>query len=172
MSDLDPLDRRALERLLDDGRVSWAELGESLGLSAPAAAERVRRLRTEGVIDGFTARVRPERVGLALTVLVAVRLIRHEDRAAFLRFVETCPEIRECHHVTGEDDYALKAHVSGVPRLEELLGKDLHAAVPGGVRSRTTLVLSTVKDSTALPLAPAPARDAGPPTRSKRRSPR
>lgn len=156
MSLLDPIDRLALARLMEDGRLSWADLGAALRLSAPAAAERVRRLVTEGVIAGFTARVRPERVGLALTVLVAVRLERHEEREAFLRFVEGCDEIVECHHVTGEDDYVLKVRCSGVPRLEALLGGDLKSAVRG-IRTRTTLVLSTVKDTPSLPIVPPDA---------------
>jgi Lrp/AsnC family leucine-responsive transcriptional regulator len=166
MTSLDPLDRRALVCLLADGRLSWAELGQSLGLSPPAVAERVRRLRTEGVIDGFTVRVRPERVGLPLTVLIAVRLERHEDRGAFLRFVAECAEITECHHVTGEDDYALKVRCSGVPRLEELLATELRGAL-SGIRTRTTLVLSTVKDTPALPLAPPEEK----PARRSRRKP-
>jgi Lrp/AsnC family leucine-responsive transcriptional regulator len=132
--------------------------------------ERVRRLRTAGIIDGFSARVRPEKIGLGLTVLVAVRLERHEERGEFLAFVARCPEIQECHHVTGEDDYVLKVRCSGVPRLEALLGSELKEAARG-IRTRTTLVLSTVKDSPVLPLGETAAAEAkrGQSQRRKRR---
>lgn len=165
MTALDAIDHRAIELLVRDGRLTWAELGAALDLSPPAAAERVRRLITDGVIAGFSARVAADRVGFPLTVLISVRLERHEERRSFLRFVQTCAEIQECHHVTGEDDFVLKVRCSGVPRLEELLGDEMRRAV-SGLRTRTTLVLSTVKDTPALPSAGSSATAAPPaPTR-------
>ncbi len=134
-----------------DGRLSWADLGEALGLSAPAAAERVRRLRSDGVISGFTAKVDPERVGLGLTVYVAVRVGRPEDRPKLLSYAAERPEVQECHHVTGDDDYLLKIRCSGVRRLETILSEELKGTIPSVV-TRTTLVLSTVKDSSVLPI--------------------
>jgi Lrp/AsnC family leucine-responsive transcriptional regulator len=148
---LDEIDRNTLLRLMRDARLSWADLGHELGLSAPAAAERVRRLRSSGVISGFSVRVDPERVGLALTVYVAVRIGRPEDRPKFLSYVAERPEVQECHHVTGDDDYLLKIRCAGVRRLETILSEELKGTIPS-VATRTTLVLSTLKDSPVLPL--------------------
>ncbi|HEX5699004.1 MAG TPA: winged helix-turn-helix transcriptional regulator, partial [Rubrobacter sp.] len=77
-------DLQTLRRLMRDGRITWAELAQLLGLSAPAAADRVRRLEERGVIRGYEALVDPEAVGLGVTAFVAVTLERPEHRAGFL----------------------------------------------------------------------------------------
>ena len=134
------------------GRVSWTDLAHHLGLSAPAAAERVHRLEQRGIIRGYAALVDAEAAGYPLTAFVSVVLDRSDRRGAFLRRVATLPEIAECHHVAGEDDYLLKVRCRSTSDLDRFLVESLKSA-PGVMRTRTTIVLSTAKESVAVPIA-------------------
>jgi Lrp/AsnC family leucine-responsive transcriptional regulator len=133
------------------GRESWATLGVALGMTGPAAAERVRRLEADGVIRGYAALVDPDAVGAGLTAFVSVTLERPGNRAAFLRRVSRLTAIQECHHVAGDYDYLLKVRCAGTADLDRILTDELKA-VPGVVRTRTTVVLRTLKESVIVPL--------------------
>jgi Lrp/AsnC family transcriptional regulator, leucine-responsive regulatory protein len=133
------------------GRITWSELAGILELSAPATAERVRRLEERKIIKGYTALIDPEAVGCELTAFIAVTLERPEHRAAFLQRVQELAEIQECHHVTGEDDYLLKVRCRNTRGLEQLVSENLKG-LPGILRTRTTIVLSTTKETPILPL--------------------
>jgi Lrp/AsnC family leucine-responsive transcriptional regulator len=148
---LDALDLKVLRHLTAQARMTWAELAAQLGLSPPAAADRVRKLEERGVIQGYAARVNPQSLGYDLTAFVAVTLNHSRDRADFLAQINACAEIQECHHITGEDDYLLKVRCQGTQGLEQLITDHLKA-IPGVVKTRTTIVLSTVKETTALPV--------------------
>jgi Lrp/AsnC family leucine-responsive transcriptional regulator len=117
---LDDTDRRLLTELQEDARLSLAELGRRVGLSSPAVAERVRRLTDEGVIRGFRADIDPRALGYALSVIVRVRPApRQVPKVAEL--ARATPEVVECHRITGEDCFFLKAHVRDVEHLEEVI---------------------------------------------------
>jgi Lrp/AsnC family leucine-responsive transcriptional regulator len=133
------------------GRRTWADLAADLGLSAPAAADRVRRLEERGVIRGYAALVDPAAVGCDLTAFVAVTLERPADRAAFLALVAGLPEVQECHHTAGDDDYLLKVRCAHTRDLDRVLSLELKS-LPGVVRTRTTIVLSTLKETPVLPV--------------------
>lgn len=148
---MDTNDIKVLRFLQDEGRASWTRLGELLGITGPAAAERVHRLEQRGIIRGFTALIDPESVGLALTAFVAVSLEKPAHRDAFLKRVQTLPEIQECHHCTGEDDYLLKVRCRGVSDLDRLINTELKS-LAGVLRTRTTVVMRTSKDTPALAL--------------------
>ncbi|MEP7285062.1 MAG: Lrp/AsnC family transcriptional regulator [Chloroflexota bacterium] len=148
---VDEIDFKAIDQLMQNGRMTWAELGGILGLSAPAAADRVRQLENHGVITGYTALVDPEAVGYGLSAFIAVTLDRPQHRAAFLELVERLPEVQECHHVAGDDDYWLKVRCSGTRHLDWLLSEQLKG-LPGVLRTRTTIVLSTTKETLTVPL--------------------
>jgi Lrp/AsnC family leucine-responsive transcriptional regulator len=151
---VDSIDIKALQTLQITGRESWAALGESLGMTGPAAADRVRRLEERGVIRGYAAVVDPGAVGVGLAAFVSVSLERPKDRTRFLALVERLSEIQECHHVAGDDDYLLKIRCRDTSDLERLLTRDLKG-LPGIARTRTTVVLSTVKETLAVPIASA-----------------
>jgi len=151
MKSLEIIDLKVLGQLMTYGRTTWAELAGILGLSAPAAADRVHRLEERGVIKGFAALVDPEAVGCGLTSFIAVTLERPEHRAAFLEGVQEMPEVQECHHVTGEGDYLLKVRCRGTRELERVITDELKT-IPGVVRTHTTIVLSTLKETPVLPL--------------------
>lgn len=145
-------DSKVLRLLMHAGRTSWADLAEHLGLSAPAAAERVRRLEQRGLIRGYAALVDPEGAGYPLAAFVAVELDRPDRRSSFLKRVTAMPEVAECHRVAGDDDYLLKVRARSTKDLDRFLVESLKA-IPGVLRTRTTIVLSTVKESVEVPLA-------------------
>jgi Lrp/AsnC family leucine-responsive transcriptional regulator len=148
---LDEVDSKVIQHLMTQGRITWAELAGMLELSAPATADRVRRLEERQVIKGYTAQVEPEAIGFHLTAFVAVTLERPSDRAGFLQKIEDLPEVQECHHVTGDDDYLLKVRCRNTKDLERLLSEEIKG-LSGILKTRTTIVLSTVKETTALPV--------------------
>jgi Lrp/AsnC family leucine-responsive transcriptional regulator len=148
---MDEFDFKILAALMRQGRMTWADLGNLLGLSAPATADRVRQLESRGVIKQFAALLNPSAVGYGLTAFIAVMLDRPQQRAGFLEHIQALPEIQECHHVAGEDDYWLKARCMNTQHLDWLVSEQLKT-IPGVVRTRTTIVLSTNKETSALPL--------------------
>src|SRR3954468_8897602 len=119
---LDATNRRLLAELQLDGRLSLAELGRRVGLSSPAVAERLSRLRRDGVIMGVHARVDPRAVGLALSAVIRIRPAPGLLRNVAALAVET-PEVVECLRVTGDDCYVMRAHVRDVLHLEEVLDR-------------------------------------------------
>ncbi len=145
------LDMKAIKLLLRNGRASWAELGKELGLSAPAAADRAHKLEQRGVIRGYAALVDPGAVGYPLTAYVSVSLASHQKRAAFLRAIDKMDQVAECHHVAGDDDYLLKVRCRGTQDLDHLLATQLKDKL-GVARTRTTIVLSTAKESVQVPI--------------------
>ena len=118
----DTTDRSILRELQVDGRVSIAELGRRVGLSPPAVADRLRRLEAEGTIRGYRAQVDPRALGYALGAIVRVRPAPRQIRRVAEVAQET-PEVVECHRVTGEDCYFMKAHVRDVEHLEEVIDR-------------------------------------------------
>lgn len=151
---MDTNDIKALRLLQHEGRASWTKLGDLMGITGPAAAERIRRLEERGIIRGFTTVIDPESVGLALTAFIALSLEKPAHRKAFLQRVQALPEIQECHHCTGDDDYLLKVRCKSVADLDRVINTELKS-LPGVVRTRTTIVMRTSKDSTALALPTA-----------------
>ena len=151
---MDALDRKALQLLAKDGRVTWSDLGQALELSAPAAAERVRKLEERGVIKGYTALLDAESLGYSLTAFVHVTLADQRKRQAFHAGIKRLEQVVECHHVAGEDDFLLKVRCRGTRDLDRLLVEDLKGRL-GIARTRTTIVLNTAKETPAIPIDPA-----------------
>jgi len=118
----DPTNARILEELQRDGRVTFAELGRRVGRSAPAVAERVQRLEEDGAILGYRALVDPRALGFALSAIIRVRPA--PDRLKTVAEVaQKVEEVVECHRVTGDDCYVMKAHVRDVEHLEEVIDR-------------------------------------------------
>jgi Lrp/AsnC family leucine-responsive transcriptional regulator len=119
---LDPIGLRMLAELQDDGRLSVAELGRRVGLSPPAVGERLARLQDARVITGYHAELAPRALGLALSAIVRIRpapgQLKNVAEAA-----RAAPEVVECHRITGEDCYFMKAHIRDVEHLEELIDR-------------------------------------------------
>ncbi len=147
---MDNYDSKAIASLMANARISWAELGSLLGLSAPAAAERVRKLEEKGIIKGYAALVDPKEAGFGLGAFVSVTVEDAQYRRIFLELVAQAPEILECHHVAGVEDYILKVRCADTQELERLISGRIKN-LPG-IRTRTTVVLSTVKETPVLPV--------------------
>jgi Lrp/AsnC family leucine-responsive transcriptional regulator len=117
---LDEPNRRLLTELQQDARLSLAELGRRVGLSPPAVAERLARLERQGVIRGYRAELDPEALGYPLSAVIRIRPAPRELRKA-AQAAQRLPEVVECHRITGEDCYLIKAHVRSVAHLEEVI---------------------------------------------------
>ena len=166
-------DTKTIAHLMANGRESWASLGELLGVTGPAAAERVRKLEERGVIRGYTAVIDPAAVGIGITAFVAVTLDRPRHRRAFLERVAALAEVQECHHVAGDDDFLLKVRCTDAEHLDHVLSNELKG-MDGVARTRTTIVLRTVKETTVLPVGDAATKHAAQPAvhRATRRATR
>ena len=119
---LDATNRRILAELQSDGRLSLAELGRRVGLSPPAVAERVQRLEADGVVRAYRAEIDPRALGLALTAIIRVRPAPGQ-LANVADLARETDEVVECHRVTGDDCYFMKAHVRDVTHLEEVIDR-------------------------------------------------
>lgn len=154
--DLDKTDFKVLACLSSQGRMTWSELAAQLGISPPAAADRVRKLEEAGVIEGYTALLNSASLGYDLTAFIAVSLERPGQRAVFLEHIASLTVVQECHHMTGEDDYLLKVRCRNTRDLEHLISEVIKE-IPGVVKTRTSIVLSTLKETSILPLPSDPA---------------
>lgn len=133
------------------GRTTFAELAGMLGLSAPAAADRVRKLEERGIIKGYAALVDPEQVGCGVTAFVSVALERPQHREGFAEAVVSMAEIQECHHIAGDFDYLLKIRCGTLRDLEQIVGVRLKG-IDGVIRTRTTIAVAALKETPVLPL--------------------
>lgn len=147
---MDSIDIKLLSILMQQARSTWAELGARLGLSAPAIADRARKLEEAGVIKGYSALIDPETVGCGLAAFISVTLECPDTRYAFLELVGNQGQIQECHHVAGSEDYILKVRCHNTRDLENLISEQIKA-LPG-IKTQTTVILSTVKETHVLPV--------------------
>ncbi len=150
---MDSIDKQILAALMAEGRISWAELAQRTGLSAAAVAQRVRRLERAGLVTGYAARLDPDALGAGLLAFVFVRFTDPRLRRGFLRKARALPWIQECHHVAGDLDYLLKVRCASTKELEHLVSVELKDRCRAA-ETRTTIVMGTEKETTALPLPP------------------
>ena len=148
---LDKLDRKILRILQSDGRISMKDLAEQVGLSVTPAIERVKRMERDGVITGYHARLNPAAVGATLLVFVEITLNQksasHFDQ--FRREVLRIPEVQECHLVSGDFDYLIKARIHEMAEYRKLLG-DMLLNLPGAAQSKSYVVMEEIKETLAL----------------------
>lgn len=136
---MEDLDRRILELLTEDGRMSYTDIGRATGLSTSAAQQRVRRLEQRGVIEGYTARVNPTAFGHLLTAFVAIAPFDPAQPDDAPERLAPLPEVVSCYSVAGESSHILHVRVTSPAHLERLLAEIRSAA---HVSTRTTMVLS------------------------------
>ena len=150
---LDRIDRRILEVLQEDGRISNVALARKVNLTPTPCLERVRRLERDGYIRGYSARLDPELVGAGLLVYAEITLT-HTARDVFREFRAEAlklPQILDCHLVSGNFDYLIKARVRDMQEYREFLGDKL-LSLPGVNGSRSYVVMEEVKETLALAL--------------------
>jgi Lrp/AsnC family transcriptional regulator, leucine-responsive regulatory protein len=143
---LDPTNRRILLELQSDARLSLAELGRRVGLSAPAVGERLGRLELAGVIAGYRAELDPRALGYALTAVLRIRPAPRQI-AAVAELARDTPEVVECHRITGEDCFIMKLHIRTVEHLEEVIDR----FTPYG-QTTTSIVQSSPVPGRGVPL--------------------
>jgi Lrp/AsnC family leucine-responsive transcriptional regulator len=151
--DLDRIDLKILHALQQDGRISNLKLAEIVSLSPTAVLARVQRLSKDGVIEGYEARLNPDKLGAGLMVFVEVLLDKTTPNVfeAFKAAVQVRAEIMECHMVAGGFDYLLKTRMADMSAYREFAGTVLWQ-LPGVRETRTYAVMEEVKNTTHLPL--------------------
>lgn len=150
---LDDVDRVLLTHLQTDARITNTELARLVDLSPTGLQKRLRKLEDTGVIAHYVTLVNREAVGYDMLCFVQVTLKHHEPDGVitFREAVQTMPEVQECYFLTGEYDYLLKVIVRSRRDLERFLMETL-TPMPGMDKIRTSLVLSEIKMSTAVPV--------------------
>lgn len=143
----DATDYALLTELQADGRMTHAELGRRVGLSAPAVAERLRRLERLGVITGYAIRLDPAKLGFRVISFIRLAAFGAEPGNASIRRLMEIPEVLETHHVVGDDCWIFKVAVPDVGRLEEILTRMTELG-----RTTTSIVLSSPLTEHRLPL--------------------
>ena len=157
MHALDKLDRHILRSLQDNGRASYEQIADTVGLSPSAVLRRVKRLEDTAVIDRYVALVKPEAVGLGLTAYLNVRLEKlteshkRNPMDVFRASVQSWPEVVECVALTGEMDYLLRLLVRDMAHYSQFIMNTLlkHPSVQD---CKTSFVMDRVKSTTAVPL--------------------
>jgi Lrp/AsnC family transcriptional regulator, leucine-responsive regulatory protein len=148
---LDKIDRHILRILQADGRIAMKDLAEAVGLTVTPCIERVKRMERDGVITGYHARVDPAQLGAALLVFVEITL-GHKGGSMFEQFrreVMKIDEVLECHLVSGDFDYLIKARIGEMSDYRKLLGEIL-LQLPGAAQSKSYVVMEEIKESQAI----------------------
>lgn len=140
---MDVIDIKILEVLQDNARVSISELSKQVNLSLSAVSERLKKLENSNIIDQYTTILDAKLMGKDLSVVISIGLESTSDTKSFLEFVDSEPEILECHYITGEYDYMLKVTTPNTHTLELIMNKI--KSFHGIKRTQTNVILSTTK---------------------------
>lgn len=150
---IDATDKKILEIMQKDGRITNSKLASLIGISPPATLERVRNLEASGVISRYAALVDREKIGLGVMAIVSVSLAVHEMTSVDkikARLLEL-DEVLECHMVSGEDDFVLKVALESIHSYSDFAMQKL-ASIPGIQNFKSSFVLNTIKNSTCFPI--------------------
>ncbi len=153
MSGLDEIDRKLLNLLQQDSRLTLQQLADKVGLSPTPCHRRIRLLEERGVIAGYSATVDQRKVGLPVSVFVSIKLARQteEDLQKFAKAVALWPEVLECYLMTGHRDYLMRVVVADLSAYEQFLKQKLtRLDIVASIES--SFALDQIKYSTALPL--------------------
>lgn len=142
---IDATNARLLLELRDNPRLPMTQLGRRVGLSSPAVTERVRRLEEAGIITGYRLDLNPAALGLPLTAYIRVRP-NPGQLGKIADLARRIPEVVECHRITGDDCFILKAHFPAMDQLDRILDRFLHFGT-------TT---TSIVQSSPVPLRPPP----------------
>ena len=135
---LDETDRKIIEILQEDGRISMKDLGKLIGLTSPAVSERIKRLENCGIISGYKAIINPDALGRNIKAFIHISLPGSQSYAEFLENAKSDPRIVECHHITGDDCSLLKVLVRDMQELENVID-----SIKKIGSTKTSVILST-----------------------------
>lgn len=152
-ADLDRTDRRILDILQADGRITNLDLADRIGLSPTATSDRLRRLLKDGYVSGFGARLDPHKLGFGLLVFIEVMLDKTTPEVfdQFAEGIRRAPAVLECHMVAGGFDYLVKTRFRDMNAYRNFLGQVLWT-LPGVKETRTYAVMEEIKNDGPLPL--------------------
>jgi len=152
---LDSTDKNILTILQKDGRITNAKIAQKVGLSPPAVLERVRRLENSGIIEKYVAILDREQSGFNIQTIVMVCLSHHQISSLqnVKERLTKMDEVLECHQLTGEVDFLLKVVVKDMASYTDFVNNKL-SGIPGIQNVKTSFILETLKNSTALNLTP------------------
>ena len=152
-NELSTIDRNILRVLQKNGRTSYAELARQVGLTATPCVERVKKMESDGVIQGYTALINPEYLDAALVVFVQIRLNRSAQDAfeEFRNAVSELPEVQECYLVSGNFDYLIKARVADMSAYRKFYGETL-LTLPEVQECTSYVVMEQVKETLEVPV--------------------
>jgi Lrp/AsnC family transcriptional regulator, leucine-responsive regulatory protein len=145
---IDELDIKILNILQKRGRTKRNELAEAVGLTTPSISDRLSKLEEKGVIEGYFTKLNKKAFGYDIMAYIHVIMDSSKHYKNLIQHVEAIPQILECHSVLGEGSHLLKAVVKNTEALEKLLGEI--QAWPGVTSTKTTFVLSTIKETTVI----------------------
>lgn len=153
MRDLDRIDLKILDILQREGRISVMELAERISLSATPCSDRIKRMEREGVISGYHARVNPAALGKNLLVFLEIKLSAKSGDVfdKVKKELLYVPEVMECHLVSGDFDYLVKARLTEMNEYRRLLGEILKR-LPASAESRSYVVMEEIKETLYLPV--------------------
>ncbi|MFY0479605.1 winged helix-turn-helix transcriptional regulator [Achromobacter marplatensis] len=153
MRDLDRIDLKILDILQREGRISVTELAERVSLSATPCSDRIKRMEREGVITGYHARVNPAALGKNLLVFLEIKLSAKSGDVfdKVKKELLYVPEVMECHLVSGDFDYLVKARLTEMNEYRRLLGEILKR-LPASAESRSYVVMEEIKETLYLPV--------------------
>ncbi len=146
---INDIDNKILNIIQQDARISNAEIARQVGLAPSAVLERVKKLEERGIIRGYATELDAAQIGFGLTAFIFVRTKDCSDEAD--KLLAAIPEVLEVHDVAGDEDYLLKVRAKDTEDLARILREKLKN-VPNVISTRTTVVLRTIKETTALPI--------------------
>ncbi len=147
---LDGIDLKILETLQQDCKIPLARVGELVGLSAPSVIDRIKKLESAGVITGYHAALDSQELGIDVTAFIGVEHGQLADMTDFEDRVSALEGVLECHHVTGQHTFLLKAKTRNTSSLENLISQIRN--IPGVARTETMVVLSTHIERSQVPV--------------------
>jgi Lrp/AsnC family transcriptional regulator, leucine-responsive regulatory protein len=146
--EIDATDRKLLDALVTNARISNAELARRVKLSGPTVSERIKRLEEAGVIEGYTVRINAEALGLPVSAWLRIRPIPGQLHKV-AEILRGLPDVVECDRVTGEDCFVARAHVKSVKDLERLIDEVIPYAT-----TNTSIIQSSPVARRLPPIAP------------------
>jgi Lrp/AsnC family transcriptional regulator, leucine-responsive regulatory protein len=141
---MDKHDGTILRLLIENSRITGADIARKINLSLPAVTERLRKLGRSGIIDGYTVKINREQLSLRLMAFINV-WIDHTKSNNIKDQIVALDEVLECHHVAGDADLLLKVLVADTAALENVLVNKIKA-IKGITRTTTTIILSSYKE--------------------------
>ncbi len=150
---LDQIDRKVLEILQSNAKITNAQLSKEIGLSPAPTLERVKKLELSGIIKSYHAQLDPEKIGLGVTTFVQVSLVGHRKMLTetFVKKIQEIPEVIECHHITGTGDFLLKVISKDISTYQKLMLEKVNE-IEEVANTQSMVILSTFKDSKTLPI--------------------